>query len=113
MDLLGEPAEEVRVPSEVQRQFSWGSEEVATYWEDLLRFHDSSQSSDQYFVGPILTVWQEAWNYKLLLDGQQRLTTTTILLSVLRDAPWQLGYEDARVAARDIHRRWRTPTARA
>lgn len=70
-----------------QRNYSWTTSEVETFWEDILRF-DAQYDGDnieeeEYFVGAIVIV--DTVQEKLLLDGQQRIATAAILLSVIRD----------------------------
>lgn len=84
--LLSTTSPKIEVP-EWQRSYAWGSDEVGAFWDDLLAF-DSSYPGDnikneEYFLGSAVLVTGGTTN--LLLDGQQRLATATILLSVLRD----------------------------
>ncbi len=77
----------IEVP-EWQRSYSWTTEEIEAFWQDLTafeaRYPDENVIGEEYFLGSIVLVTGGATN--LLLDGQQRLATATILLSVLRDA---------------------------
>ncbi len=70
-----------------QRSFSWTLHEIQSFWEDLLQFegrYPAENINDQeYFLGSIVIV-DNTTNH-LLLDGQQRLATSAILLSVIRD----------------------------
>lgn len=70
-----------------QRSYSWTTTEVETFWNDLLHFHslypDQNIADQEYFLGSIVIV--NNINSHLLLDGQQRLATAAILLSVIRD----------------------------
>ena len=70
-----------------QRNFSWGPEEIETFWSDLIAFSemfpDKTIDSQEYFLGSIVLV-NTLPTYQIL-DGQQRLATATILLSVIRD----------------------------
>lgn len=75
------------VVPEWQRNYSWSTTEVETFWQDLLTF-DSMYPEDnilqqEYFLGSIVIVLNEKSH--LLLDGQQRMATSAILLSVIRD----------------------------
>lgn len=75
------------VVPEWQRNYSWTTSEVETFWEDLLSFsalYPGNNILDQeYFLGSIVLVDNKISH--LLLDGQQRLATSEILLSVIRD----------------------------
>ena len=70
-----------------QRNYSWTTSEVETFWQDISlfdrRFPESSILGHEYFLGSIVLVDNEVSH--LLLDGQQRLATSAILLSVIRD----------------------------
>jgi len=76
----------IRVP-EWQRSYSWDSPRVEIFWNDLLnfskRYPDANINDQEYFLGALVIV--DAGGEQLLLDGQQRLATATILLSVVRD----------------------------
>lgn len=70
-----------------QRNFSWTSSEAETFWEDLIAFDRTypGQNIDnqEYFLGSVVIVDNVISH--LLLDGQQRLATAAIFLSVIRD----------------------------
>jgi hypothetical protein len=70
-----------------QRNYSWSVSEVATMWQDLLRFDQTfpgnNVADEEYFFGSIVLVSQG--HEQLILDGQQRLATAAILLSVIRE----------------------------
>lgn len=71
-----------------QRPFSWDKERVEQLWYDILEaFKNNSDDKaiDQnYFLGSVVVVKKPTNNYEVV-DGQQRLTTLTILFCVLRD----------------------------
>lgn len=71
-----------------QRPYAWTTEEARELLEDLLGSMDSTGTSheelNQYFLGSIVLI-KEDDPYSHVVDGQQRLATITILLSVLRD----------------------------
>ncbi len=64
-----------------QRSYSWENSEAQSLLSDL---RDASENNESHFIGAIVLV-REASGMYLIVDGQQRLTTLTILLSVLRD----------------------------
>lgn len=76
----------IRVP-DWQRSYSWTTTEVEMFWKDLLtfseRYPDDNVTEQEYFLGSIVVV--DNGKDHLLLDGQQRLVTSSILLSVIRD----------------------------
>ena len=85
-NLLSTTNPPIRVP-DWQRNYSWTSSEVDTFWKDLVnfdgRYPGNNLDGQEYFVGSVVLVDNNAWH--LLLDGQQRLATSAILLSVIRD----------------------------
>lgn len=77
-----------------QRGYSWGKKHVEAFWSDISQFQSESSVSGgprKYFLGPIVTLQEENSDVVQLLDGQQRMATTTILLSVLRDVAKTVG----------------------
>ena len=77
------------IPS-YQRPYAWTTEQARELFEDLTGFMQSSGGSvaemPPYFLGSIVLIKQEANPQSDVVDGQQRLTTLTILLSVIRDS---------------------------
>ena len=78
-----------------QRPYSWGKTEVENFWDDII-----NDMTDSYFIGSMV-VYQTKKPYFGIVDGQQRLTTITIVLSVIRDAFAKLGDTNL---AKGIHR---------
>lgn len=71
-----------------QRTYSWSNQQWKQLWEDILdtRFTDEQKS---HFIGSIVSMSIDSAPHEvqkyLVIDGQQRLTTLTILLTVIRD----------------------------
>jgi uncharacterized protein with ParB-like and HNH nuclease domain len=72
-----------------QRPYAWTTDEASELLADLLSFlGDGSQSitdANPYFLGSIVLIKNENIPDSDVIDGQQRLTTLTILLSVLQN----------------------------
>ncbi len=70
-----------------QRDYSWGEKHCLQLWKDILRV-GSDKNAKAHFVGSIVYVAAEEISARiprfLLIDGQQRLTTITLLLAALR-----------------------------
>lgn len=81
-----------------QRGYSWEKEHVKEFWEDV-----TGENKAQYFLGPIV-IMHKPDNVIELLDGQQRLATSTILFSVLRDIAKTLDSTAANHFSAYIHR---------
>jgi hypothetical protein len=71
-----------------QRPYSWDKENIQDFWEDVIQ--DNPQD---YFIGSMV-VYKDGKQRYGVVDGQQRLTTITILLSVLRDTLAGVGLND-------------------
>jgi uncharacterized protein with ParB-like and HNH nuclease domain len=89
-----------RVPP-YQRDFSWESnDQVYEFWTDL---EESMQGDKEHFFGNILLRKTETKDLFDILDGQQRLSTVTILLAVIRDQLNKIGDLDrARIVQQSI-----------
>ena len=69
-----------------QRPYAWEIQQAGELFGDLLdAMAPTSRSEGLYFLGSIVLVKTPADPEAKVVDGQQRLTTLTILLSVLRD----------------------------
>jgi hypothetical protein len=67
-----------------QRPYSWETEQASQLLADLEDALDRDDD-EPYFLGSIVLVKQPGKAMAEVIDGQQRLTTLTILLSVLRE----------------------------
>lgn len=79
--VFGEPTSYYEIPN-YQRPFDWGDEEIQQLWDDIYSAFDDQD--EFYFLGPIVLVKTDD-RYLEVVDGQQRLTTLTVLFCVLRD----------------------------
>ena len=71
-----------------QRPYSWDEENINDFWSDVC-----VNKGQDYFIGSMV-VYKQSKQQLGIVDGQQRLTTITILLCALRDAFFDLGCED-------------------
>jgi uncharacterized protein with ParB-like and HNH nuclease domain/predicted transport protein len=71
-----------------QRDYSWGTKHCLQLWKDIVRV-GGNEKAKAHFVGSVVYIAAEETSAKitrwLLIDGQQRLTTLTILLAALRN----------------------------
>ncbi len=70
-----------------QRVYSWEKEQCKELWDDIIKI-GGDDKMDGHFIGSILYVldgFTHSDNALLIIDGQQRLTTITLLLTALRD----------------------------
>jgi hypothetical protein len=66
-----------------QRSYAWTADEVAEYWGDLRGAF--SDITPEYFLGTLVLTRQASPPRDTIIDGQQRLATTSILLAAVRD----------------------------
>ncbi|MEA5509542.1 DUF262 domain-containing protein [Crocosphaera sp. UHCC 0190] len=71
-----------------QRPYSWNKDYWDALWNDLMSIYEG-EIEGFYFLGPIVTQavsgTADGISPFLIIDGQQRLTTLSILLATLRD----------------------------
>lgn len=77
-----------------QRPYSWGDEEVNNFWDDVVL-----ENHEHYFIGSMV-VFDIKKPYLGIVDGQQRLTTITLMLAALRNAFNNYGEENL---AKGVH----------
>lgn len=66
-----------------QRSYSWEGNEVADFWADLAG--TLPRASNEYFLGTVVLSKEGRDGRETIIDGQQRVATTAILLSAIRD----------------------------
>lgn len=77
-----------------QRPYSWDDDNLNDFWNDVI-----VNKSDDYFIGSMVVYKKDKQQFGVV-DGQQRLTTITILLCVIRDYFLKNGATDL---AQGIH----------
>ena len=71
-----------------QRPYAWTIEQTSELMDDVLyamRQSDDVRESSPYFLGSIVIIKDDSSPRSLIVDGQQRITTLTILFSALRE----------------------------
>lgn len=69
-----------------QRAYSWERDQCARLWSDIINLHITNREG--HFVGSIVRIDEDSAagsTRAMIIDGQQRLTTLTLLLIALRD----------------------------
>ena len=83
-----------RIPR-YQREYSWGKQQLDDFYTDIvthIKKEDNEYKTQEYFFGTIILVGEKVDNsggYLEIIDGQQRITTITIFLSVLSNILYQ------------------------
>lgn len=72
-----------------QRKYSWTDKECYQLFEDIIRVGNSTEEQN-HFIGSIVYMNQKAHiaspiNKLMIIDGQQRITTISLLISALSD----------------------------
>lgn len=81
------PGKSLRVP-EYQRSYAWDKRQYDEFWNDILGFADENRPGSMYFLGIVVFVDSDE---REILDGQQRLSTATILLTSIGNFLKELG----------------------
>ena len=75
-----------------QREYSWDKKNYQEFWEDIISGievnNEGKITNNQYFLGTMLFIgnYTDGKDSEIqVVDGQQRLTTITILFSALSD----------------------------
>ncbi|GAA7020543.1 DUF262 and DUF1524 domain-containing protein [Helicobacter pylori] len=88
LDFIGKSQEKQFVIPIYQRVYSWEKEQCEQLWDDIIKTGGNDQI-EGHFIGSIVFVHDGIYttnhNELLIIDGQQRLTTITLLLTALRN----------------------------
>ncbi len=88
LDFIGKSQEKQFVIPTYQRVYSWGKEHCEQLWDDIIKTGGNDQI-EGHFIGSIVFVHDGIYttnhNELLIIDGQQRLTTITLLFIALRN----------------------------
>lgn len=76
-----------RIPR-FQRPYSWGEAQLEDFWDDIV-----IENEEDYFIGSVV-VFPGSEGVLEIVDGQQRITTITIVLAALRDLFDEIGEAD-------------------
>jgi hypothetical protein len=74
---------EFHIP-DYQRPYAWGREQSLQLLDDLTAALERD-TDEPYFLGSVVLIQADGGPVAEVVDGQQRLTTLTILLAVMRD----------------------------
>ncbi|GAA7370076.1 hypothetical protein BD0134_12870 [Helicobacter pylori] len=88
LGFIGKSQEKQFVIPIYQRVYSWEKEHCKQLWDDIIKTGGNDQI-EGHFIGSIVFVhdgiYTTSHNELLIIDGQQRLTTITLLFIALRD----------------------------
>lgn len=99
-DVLAKNATSFFIPP-FQRAYAWGRPEIERYFSDISRIIESELDAQQHdklehFFGTVVIKEEKAGfaNKSVVVDGQQRLTTTLLFLIALRDSETNSNKKD-------------------
>lgn len=88
LDFIGKSQEKQFVIPIYQRVYSWEKEHCKQLWDDIIKIGGNDKANG-HFIGSIVFVhdgiYTTNYNELLIIDGQQRLTTITLLFIALRN----------------------------
>ncbi|MFB1290402.1 DUF262 domain-containing protein [Helicobacter pylori] len=88
LDFIGKSQEKQFVIPIYQRVYSWEKEQCKQLWDDVIKTGGNDQI-EGHFIGSIVFehdgIYTTNYNELLIIDGQQRLTTITLLFIALRN----------------------------
>lgn len=87
-----------------QRPYSWGIEQCEKLWNDIVEMQKKNRIG--HFVGSIVNIAEQAMptgvQKYMIIDGQQRMTTLTLLLIAIRDYGYK-NEQDQSINANSIN----------
>ena len=81
-----------------QRYYTWTRDDWSRLWEDIAALLDTGEEKRRHFLGSIVCVPEHHQPGRVpayqVIDGQQRLTTLSILLCAVRELAREVGAND-------------------
>ena len=88
-----------------QRDYNWTEEQCERLWDDVERI--GKRGEGDHFFGPVVYISTKgsgaAFTRWLLIDGQQRMTTVSLLMAALRDHLAEKSLSNAATASAKIN----------
>lgn len=104
IDSLFKEFKEIRVPLN-QRGFEWGRDQASDFWNDLMEVAEDGEKSDdkKVFLGTAVLQVQGDTSICSVVDGQQRLTTISLLMIAIRETEKKLALHSAATILNDTY----------
>lgn len=100
IDSILKEFEEIKVPLN-QRGFEWGREQASDFWNDLIDAMEDP--GKKVFLGTVVLKTEDGKNTASVVDGQQRLTTISLLLIAIREVEKKLKLREAARTLNDTY----------
>ena len=110
LDLMGKPGARFVIPV-FQRVYSWDARQCNELWEDIMNAGAQPEGdAEPHFMGMLLysadtETWQGAQQFDVI-DGQQRMTTLSLLLCALARYLDETGTQAGGLSAGDVFARY-------
>jgi uncharacterized protein with ParB-like and HNH nuclease domain len=89
-----------------QRPYVWSEENWESLWDDMMSLYEDGETA-YHFLGPIVTLafagTAEGISPFVVIDGQQRLITLTLILAAVRDSLRESGKETQGNEVHDLY----------
>lgn len=101
--LLAEPDKQFSIPI-YQRRYSWTEKQCTTLWDDIVKL-GGKEGNAGHFIGSVVCYQQNDEDMpgeikvKVVIDGQQRLTTLSLIMLAMIRSYEHLGEEGKRIAS--------------
>ena len=88
-----------------QRTYSWGEKQCQVLWEDIIEI-SKRKNTDRHFIGSAVCFKTEEIDLpgqikqEIIIDGQQRITTLSLLMIAIARTYEKIGQENVAVAIR-------------
>lgn len=83
-----------------QRNYAWGKEQIETLIQDIYEAYEKDKNSN-YYIGSLVVLRRHNGDYEVI-DGQQRLTTLSLLTKILGITKTPVLYYDSRPEVEDF-----------
>ena len=70
-----------------QRYYEWENKQFKQLWQDILSIYENRNEAASHFIGPFVFISHSSPSstHHLIIDGQQRLITISLIFAALRD----------------------------
>ena len=69
-----------------QREYSWETSQVDDFWNDIvqqIKCEAGEAKHSEYFIGCVVLIGEDSKPDFIIVDGQQRMTTLTLLMKLI------------------------------